>query len=828
VKHHPFYAVKFQTALRVGTPFLALSFLFGCGGTETPVAPVVEAPLTIDVKVRRTAFGVPHVVGKDVRSASYGVAYAYAQDNLCIAADRFMTVAGERAKHLGATAASAPGSTTTNLQSDFYYRNILDQATIDRAYAGASQVSTESIAGYVAGYNRFLSTASASDLGECANADWAKRPLTEGDLKRHLLALATNSGSGAFIAAIATAAPPAGFATASASLNPTTQLAKRAPSRLRSKTDATELAQLRRTATEFNRQFDERPMGSNGQAFGSATTDTGRGVLIANPHFPWTTTLRFYQAHVQIPGQYNVMGASLGGVPLPQIGFNNDVAWTHTVSTGRRFTLFELTLNGTNYVVDGVSKPLKSKTVTVDVLANGVITPQSATYYASEHGPLLVSAALGATWTATKAYALRDANLDNGRIVEQVWDMGRATSTDQLRQIMVQRMALPWVNTIAADRGGNALYADYSVVPNVDQTHLNNCATSAQARTLAAARTYLLDGTKASCNWPNDAAAAAPGIMAAGSLPMLSRNDYVGNHNESAWLSHPAQLLTGFSPLVGDQAKAQSLRTRMGFTQVQDRLAGTDGLVGNKVSADNLESVFFQQRLYSAELVLPALLGLCQTNASATATNGTVVDLKQACSVLAGWDRKAKINSVGTPVFREFWRRAQSIVGLYGTPFNPAQPLTTPRDPAVGTPAVATALLKALADGVLALNAANVPLTATLGSVQYVTRNGANVPLDGGDEFEGIYNKMTPPGLVPGGYNNIVSGSSYIQIVSFDATGVSARGILTYGQSSNPASPYYADQTLQLSSGKFVKLPFTDAEIAADPKLGATLTLTAK
>jgi acyl-homoserine-lactone acylase len=79
---------------------------------------------------------------------------------------------------------------------------------------------------------------------------------------------------------------------------------------------------------------------------------------------------------------------------------------------------------------------------------------------------------------------------------------------------------------------------------------------------------------------------------------------------------------------------------------------------------------------------------------------------------------------------------------------------------------------------VQALNAAGVPLTATLGAVQYVTRGGVKLPLDGGDEFEGVFNKITPPGLTAGGYTSVVSGSSYIQIVSFEASGANARGIL--------------------------------------------------
>ena len=56
-------------------------------------------------------------------------------------------------------------------------------------------------------------------------------------------------------------------------------------------------------------------------------------MLLGNPHFPWIGTLRFYQFHVTIPGEMDVMGGSLSGFPLINIGFNKDVAWSHTVDT---------------------------------------------------------------------------------------------------------------------------------------------------------------------------------------------------------------------------------------------------------------------------------------------------------------------------------------------------------------------------------------------------------------------------------------------------------------------------------------------------------------
>ena len=68
--------------------------------------------------------------------------------------------------------------------------------------------------------------------------------------------------------------------------------------------------------------------------------------------------------------------------------------------------------------------------------------------------------------------------------------------------------------------------------------------------------------------------------------------------------------------------------------------------------------------------------------------------------------------------------------------------------------------------------------------------------LHGGDEFEGVLNKLESQGqslIDPKGYN-VNYGSSYMQVVTFDERGPVAQGLLTYGQSSDLASPRAYDQ----------------------------------
>jgi acyl-homoserine-lactone acylase len=64
----------------------------------------------------------------------------------------------------------------------------------------------------------------------------------------------------------------------------------------------------------------------------------------------------------------------------------------------------------------------------------------------------------------------------------------------------------------------------------------------------------------------------------------------------------------------------------------------------------------------------------------------------------------------------------------------------------------------------------------------------------------------------------VIRGSSYLQIVTFDDHGPHAEGVLAFSQSSNPASPYSKDQTQAFSKKTLSSLPFTDAQIQADPQ----------
>ena len=71
------------------------------------------------------------------------------------------------------------------------------------------------------------------------------------------------------------------------------------------------------------------------------------------------------------------------------------------------------------------------------------------------------------------------------------------------------------------------------------------------------------------------------------SLPSLIREDYVTNSNDSYWLSNPAQPLEGYSPIIGAERTARSLRTRAGLVMVNEVLQAKEG---NKFDPERLQA----------------------------------------------------------------------------------------------------------------------------------------------------------------------------------------------------------------------------------------------
>ena len=185
----------------------------------------------------------------------------------------------------------------------------------------------------------------------------------------------------------------------------------------------------------------------------------------------------------------------------------------------------------------------------------------------------------------------------------------------------------------------------------------------------------------------------------------------------------------------------------------------------------------------------------------------------RACAALAGWDRRFEVESRGTALFHWFWLAVERDTGLWQVPFNPADPVGTPYG-IVTEGARGERLLKALGEAAMRLEAKGIALDAPWGEVQRAMMNGAAIPVHGGQHELGVLN-MQRSAEGPDGRLQPVHGTSYIQIVGFDEKGPVADAILSYSQSTNPASPHFADQTPRYAAKEWHRLPFHPEEVRA-------------
>jgi acyl-homoserine-lactone acylase len=804
----------------------------------------------LQATIRRTSHGIPHISASDFGGLGFGYGYAAAQDNICVLADIYTTVDGQRSRFSGSGPLGTFGSTGSwsqggngtqpgNLNSDFFYQRIKDRGTIEDLLSqpppvGPLQDLKEGVRGYVHGYNKYLSETGLANLPDaCKNKPWV-RPITEMDAYRRFYQLGLIASQGVAIDGIGSAAPTLPGL-------PTPPLP---------------------TQSDFASIRDRLPLGgigSNAVALGTDATFNGKGMMLGNPHFPWDGAERFYESQLTIPGKINVEGGSLLGVPIINIGHTDSLAWSHTVSTAFRFTPFELKLvpgDPYSYLYDGQIEHMVAENVTIQIRnPDGTLSPQTRTLYSTQPhaeggggGYSIFTDLLGIPlpWTPTTAWAMGDANSRNFRYLNHFFEVNVAQSVSDLEDIIQRDQGIPWVNTIATDRSGDAFYGDISVTPKVTDEEADVCNSEVGHAAFAALGLPFLDGSLSTCEWASpafggpDADAVDPGTFGPSSMPKIHPGnegirDYVTNSNDSYWLSNPEHPLEGFDRIIGSERTERSLRTRSGLKMVEEELGGPSG--SGTFTRQELQDMVFSDRQQAGELWADDLADFCDAapGGMMTGTSGPV-DVSGACDVIRNWDKHDNLDSNGAILFRRFATRALGAVpvvgtpGLYTTPFDANDAVHTPNGLNVANPVVE----QSFADAVNDLNSVGIPLDAPLDPPgpdvwQYEKRGSEKIPIHGGPgDPEGVFNAInvgwdsTGPDV---GYTNVPHGSSFVMVSSFtdDACPNDTRTILTYSQSTDPASPWFKDQTEMFSNKQWVDEAFCESEIAADTISTTTL-----
>jgi len=810
-----------------GFIFSVLPILVGCQSDATTINTMKD---TIAVKehnngmysarIQRTSYNIPHITADDLPSAWFGQGYAMAEDRMCVLLDSVIKLRSQRAKYFGVGAGNA------NLDSDFAYKHIGLIKTVEQQWTQFPLEIQQMLTAYAAGINQFVKNVGVSGLpAACRDADWVVE-----------------------VNAIDIAAIVADFNILLSGRFLSTSLSNAQPPNVKS---------LKPASISSLPQGEDSSPGSNGWGLGGDLTQSGNGILLAQPHFPWEGDLQTWESHVTVADEIDVYGVTTPGIPNMLVGFNSKVAWTLTVTTSPKAILYQLKLNPDNpteYFYDGKIRAMESSKYTVEVLTEaGKLEQQSRTLWRSHYGPILsIPVALTGNdinyqWGDKVAISYRDANIDNTGMLAQFLDMSRAKGIESFIEAH-ERWAggIPFSNTVASSVEGDAWYVDSSPVPNISnqsykawqETRKTDIGVNALFEYHGI---YLFDGSSSRDEWKTEPESPRAGLVPFAKAPQLRRRDFVFNANDNHWLTNPNHPLEGYHPLYGAEgSETPSLRTRM------------NGFELNKASSskpftlESVKEVSLSNYSYTAYLVRDEIVKRCLKTPKVTLESKTI-DLTAACKVLAEWDERFELDSKGAVLFREFLGFVKhsghshaQFTGddtLFSTPFDAKQPIATPSGLISTQENGQDSILLALARAVKQLTDAQFAIDVSLGDMQFTTKVGKRIPIHGGNSSEGIMSTANyssngtllggvergkllnhTTGLTEDGY--VVNfGTSFLMVVELDKQGPRCQGIASFSQSSDPDSPYFSDQTVLYSNKVWRPCHYSQTDIQADAAL---------
>ncbi len=664
------------------------------------------------VEILRTAHGVPHVRAATVHAAGYAMGWLQCEDHGATTPARLWAARGATALVHGRRA----------LDADF--DALRRRARALETYHLLEPETREYYEGFAAGVNRYLE-------------------LHPGDFPPHL-----RSGfTGQDVAALHIGAGP-----------PAARV-RRLFAALRSPTGSAEPAA---------RDPDDEPEdASNAWALAPSRTQSGRAILLRNPHLAWSAG--YYEAHVTVPGVVDFYGDFRIGGPFSVVGgFNRHLGWATTNSQAGDLTeIYALALDPErpdHYRLDGAAHPLTRIVRTVAYRDGAATGRETREYWETPYGPVVHR-------TAERIYVARTAGDGEFRAGEQFFRLMRATSEAQWLDAMRLRARTTQHYTYA-DRTGTILVLSNASLPHLPHPPGRGAPVPVTSRAGIWIRYVPFDDLPLTRNPPGG---------------------YVQNANDSPHFANVRAPLVLANRHPNLEPPSLGLRGQLSLA-----LIGDDA----RHSLEDVVRLKHSTRMLLAERVLDDLLAAVDAAAPAG-------DVAAAAGLLRRWDRTTAPDSRGGVLFAAWWRdyaRGRTAAQLYAQPWTPDDPLRTPRGLADPARAAAT-----FAAAVAETARRHRRWDAAWGEVHRVRRGEVDVPVGGGASNLGSFRVLT---FSPAEDGRLVAngGDGWVLAVEFGDE-PRAYSVLAYGQSPNPASPWHADQAAMFARGELKPVRFLAADV---------------
>ena len=634
-------------------------------------------------RIERDEWGVPHIYGKRDADVTFGLAYAHAQDDYETLRDVIFALRGQLASIYGRDAAI----------NDYYVHLMNFWSMVEERYETDVPDDVKLICdGYAAGINKFL-----LDFPDKKKKSF--KPVTAKDII-------------------------AGFS-------------HRMP--LMFGIDGILKKLSKKKPPEFigsNHESQDGPfdmLASNVMAVGPQRSSDGFTRLWVNTHQPWDGPVSWYEVHLVSEEGWDFYGALFPGSPIPLIGHNLHLGWSHTVNSPDLVDIYKLTINEQNkdqYWFEGYWKDFDVRIAPIKVK---IVGPFSWTFKrsvkSSIHGPVLEF--------DHGSYALRISSLKDLRFIEQWYRMGKARNVTEFKEAMMIH-AIPMFNTGYADKDGKLYYVYNAKIPKRDPRYEWK---------------KILPGESKQTLWyeyvPYDR------------LPQVydPLEGFFQNCNSSPYLATGSRV--DASKPIPDWSGIEKHQTNRALRALET--------FGSDPSINREE--FFKYKYdveYSRESILA---GVRKRYISEMTEKGIPDDLRAAIELIETWDLRADSSNTSAALAILTLPNAFKIEELkYDT----------------------DSVTIKLRENISYLEKEFGKIDVPLGKVMRLIRGKIDLPLSGGPgTLRAIYSKKE------GGVYKAVAGDCYIQAVEWGPEGqLNAWSIHQYGSATkDDSSPHYNDQS---------------------------------
>ena len=537
--------------------------------------------------------------------------------------------------------------------------------------------------------------------------------------------------------------------------------------------------------TDFEKK-DREPVGSNGFAIAPAKSANGHALLLINPH-----TSFYFRSEVQMVSQQglNAYGAVTWGQFFVYQGFNQNCGWMHTSSAADSMDEYLETVEKKNgaffYQYAGKLRPVQVGKVSLPYRDGDKILRKEFTVYRTHHGPI-VGQKSDNQWVAVRMMN------EPLHALQQSYLRTKATGYTSF-QDMMKLNGNASNNTVFADSKGNIAYWHGNFMPKRDPKF---------------DWSQPVDGSSPATEWK--------GFHPVSELVQVHNpaSGFIQNCNSTPYtVSGPSSP----APAKYPNYMAPDAENYRGLNAV--RVLSSK----SKFTLDTLIAAADNPHLTAFDDLIPALLSAYQT-VSADKSLAQPAAVPEAMELLRTWDRGYSKTSVAQTVAIYWAERIQAQARA-------RVPSAQPQLDYIG-----------FTKFTIKATTPQEKLTALAETLDDLTRDFGTWKTAWGDinryqrltgKVQETYDDQQPSAPVaftssawgslaafgarayPGTkkrYGNV--GNSFVAVVDFGPR-ITARSVVTGGQSSRPGTPHFTDQADLYCNGRFKEVRFYPEDVKA-------------